>query len=53
MGMTVDDYKIEIELTLNAAFKELSQEELEELKERITLMPVFYKDKEQEDESDD
>lgn len=46
--MTIDDYEIEIELTLNAAFKELSQEELEELRERITLMPAFYKDKEQE-----
>ena len=50
MGMTVDDYEIEIELTLNAAFKELSQEELEELKERITLMPVFYKLCEKESE---
>ena len=48
--MTVDDYEIEIELTLNAAFNELSHEELEELRKRITLMPAFYKDKEQEDD---
>lgn len=46
--MTVDDYEIKIELILKAAFSELSRDELEDLRERITLMPAFYKDKEQE-----